>query len=379
MTATTPLLFLIAFLVGSDEFLLGPILTPIGADLGVRPEQVTWFVAAYALPLALCAPLFGGLSDRVGRRRILAPAIAAFSLGSLGTAVSSDYAVALVTRVLTGIGAAGMLPVAFAAAADGGGERAPRNIAAVQAGLTGGIIVAPAYSAWVAEAVGWEFAFIGLALAAVITVSGILRLDDVASTKTTREKAQPSFVPGALSAILAMAFGLGGAIGIYALAGEQLRHATGIGTALIGVIYAGFGVLTLIGNLVMPAVIARIGNPRRVVRFCLTGVLVAAVGLFGLKLDLWTSSVLLAIWALLGGIGAPSLQTYLADLSPDRAGRLMAYGSSALNLGVASWAALASIGFAIAPEYVAGQAILTIGVAVFALRPMRTAEGVAAS
>lgn len=53
MTAQTILLFLIAFLVGSDEFLLGPILTPIGADLGVSTERITLFIGAYALPLAL--------------------------------------------------------------------------------------------------------------------------------------------------------------------------------------------------------------------------------------------------------------------------------------------------------------------------------------
>lgn len=50
MTFQTILLFLIAVLVGSDEFLLGPILTPIGADLGVAPERVIFIVAAYALP-----------------------------------------------------------------------------------------------------------------------------------------------------------------------------------------------------------------------------------------------------------------------------------------------------------------------------------------
>jgi predicted MFS family arabinose efflux permease len=35
------LLFLIAFLVGADELMLGPILAPIGRELGVQPERVT--------------------------------------------------------------------------------------------------------------------------------------------------------------------------------------------------------------------------------------------------------------------------------------------------------------------------------------------------
>lgn len=39
-------LFLIAFLVGADELLLGSILEPIGGDLGVPPSQVTLFITA---------------------------------------------------------------------------------------------------------------------------------------------------------------------------------------------------------------------------------------------------------------------------------------------------------------------------------------------
>ncbi|EFO47081.1 MFS transporter [Vibrio parahaemolyticus AQ4037] len=45
-------LFLIAFLVGADELLLGSILEPIGGDLGVPPSQVTLFITAYSLAIA---------------------------------------------------------------------------------------------------------------------------------------------------------------------------------------------------------------------------------------------------------------------------------------------------------------------------------------
>lgn len=48
-------LFFIAFLVGADELLLGPILTPVGKDLSVRPESVTFYVTAYSLANAACA------------------------------------------------------------------------------------------------------------------------------------------------------------------------------------------------------------------------------------------------------------------------------------------------------------------------------------
>ncbi|WP_082143598.1 MFS transporter [Nitratireductor soli] len=126
-TIRLPFLFLIAFLVGADEFLLGPILTPIGEELGVAPERVTLFIAAYSLPLALLAPVFGHLSDRYGRLAVLLPATVVFAAGSILTGLVSSFEWGLATRVLTGAASAGMLPVAFALAADEG-----RGQAAIQ-------------------------------------------------------------------------------------------------------------------------------------------------------------------------------------------------------------------------------------------------------
>lgn len=370
MTPTTLLLFLIAFLVGSDEFLLGPILTPVGADLGVAPERITLFIGAYALPVALLAPVFGALSDRHGRRAVLLPVVVLFCLGSLGTAGAPGYGLALLTRVVTGIGAAGLLPVAFACAADSGPARAPANIAAVQAGLTGGIILAPLYGAWVTGLFGWQWAFAGLALAAALTLPGLVALRGGA-VPTGTAPSGPVFVPGAASAILAMGFGLGGAVGVYALAGERLRDLTGFETGGVGLVYAGFGLLTLAGNLLMPRVIGQVRDGRQLMQLCLAGVLVAIVALFALPLGPMAACLALIFWAGLGGLGAPALQNHLATLSDSRRGTLMALGASALNLGVAVWSTLAGLGFAHSPALVAAQATVTIGLAIGALAPRR--------
>jgi len=370
MTPTTLLLFLIAFLVGSDEFLLGPILTPVGTDLGVAPERITLFIGAYALPVALLAPVFGALSDRHGRRAVLLPAVALFCLGSLGTAVAPGYALALLTRVVTGVGAAGLLPVAFAFAADSGPARAPANIAAVQAGLTDGIILAPLYGAWVTGLFGWQWAFAGLALAAALALPGLTRLRGSAAPAGAAPSG-PVLVPGAPGAILAMGCGLGGAVGIYALAGERLRDITGLGTEGVGLVYAGFGLLTLAGNLLMPRVIGRARDGRQVMQLCLCGVLAAIVALFALPLGPLAACLALVFWAVLGGLGAPALQNHVATLSDSRRGTLMALGASTLNLGVALWSTLAGIGFALSPALVAGQAAVTIGIAIVALAPHR--------
>lgn len=148
------LLFFIAFLVGADELMLGPILVPIGYDLGVQPERVTLFITAYSVALAIVAPALGVLSDRLGRMRVMLPAALLFGAASIATGLVSSFEWGLTTRVLTGIASAGMLPIAFAMAADAStnaSNDAMTRIAWVQSGLTLGMISSPALGALLAE------------------------------------------------------------------------------------------------------------------------------------------------------------------------------------------------------------------------------------
>lgn len=145
------MLFLIAFLVGADELMLGPILTPIGHDLGVPPERVTLFITAYSVALALIAPLLGGWSDRFGRLAIMLPASIIFGAASIATGLVETFEWGIITRILTGLASAGMLPIAFAMAADRSSTDMMKCIASVQSGLTLGMISSPALGALFAE------------------------------------------------------------------------------------------------------------------------------------------------------------------------------------------------------------------------------------
>lgn len=260
-----------------------------------------------------------------------------------------------------------MLPVAFASAADSGPKHAPVNIAAVQAGLTCGIILAPVYGAGMTEVFGWHYAFAGLTVAAALSILGISWLGHQTPHGPHGTNSGPVLVPGAAGAIIAMGFGLGGAIGIYALAGERLRDTVNLETGAIGLVYAGFGIMTLIGNLLMPKLIGRVRDGRQLMLLCMCGVLAAILSLFSLSLGVVLSCLAMAFWAVLGGLGAPGLQTYLAGLSESRRGMLMALGASAMNLGVAIWSALASSLFATSAHRVAILAVIVVGTAIVAL------------
>lgn len=370
-------LFLIAFLVGADEFLLGPILTPIGTDLSVPPERIALFITAYSLPLALMAPILGGVSDRYGRLAVLVPSTLAFGLASIATSFIPSFETGIATRILTGAASGGMLGIAMAMAGDLGEKAAPKAIAFVTSGLTLGIILSPGIGALSAEFWSWRFAFAALGGLALIVV--LVGLPSLRTTPAPEHRANADadntdsllFVPGAWGSLIAMAAGLGGAVGCFALVGERLRSLYEWDTATVGMVYAAFGILTLVGNFTMPTALARVGSGRALMRIALVFVLAAIVVTYVFD-GLVPALVLLAlaIWAVLGGIGAPGLQTHIAQLSPSRRGTLMALAGSSMNLGVAGATALAASVYPAGAAWVAGVALVLIAIAIVALRPV---------
>jgi predicted MFS family arabinose efflux permease len=370
-------LFLIAFLVGADEFLLGPILTPIGADLAVPPERIAFFVTAYSLPLAIMAPILGAVSDRYGRIAILVPSTLVFGLASIATSSVPTFETGIATRILTGAASGGMLGIAMAMAGDLGEKAAPKAIAFVTSGLTLGIILSPGIGALSAEMWSWRFAFAvlgGLALIVVLVGLPSLRGKSAPDNRPHAGRdnaAGPLFVPGAWGSLIAMAFGLGGAVGCFALVGERLRALFEWDTGTVGMVYAAFGILTLIGNFTMPWALTRAGSGRALMRIALVFVLAAIVVTYVFDaLGPVLIGLALVVWAVLGGMGAPGLQTHIAQLSPSRRGALMALAGSSMNIGVAGASALAATVNPAGAEWVAVVGVGLIAVAIVALRPV---------
>src|SRR3984893_5262502 len=81
--ATLVVSCLTMFLVGTELFVLSPLLPMLAADYGVSPSLAGWCVTAFSLTYMETAPLLGYLADRVGRRRILINSLLAFGAAIL--------------------------------------------------------------------------------------------------------------------------------------------------------------------------------------------------------------------------------------------------------------------------------------------------------
>lgn len=94
-----------------------PLLTFYAEDYGASPIQVTLLMAVYSLAQLVFAPLWGVLSDRVGRRPVLLVSIGAAALFLAGFAAADSLALLFLFRTLHGACAAN-ISTAQAAVAD---------------------------------------------------------------------------------------------------------------------------------------------------------------------------------------------------------------------------------------------------------------------
>nr|WP_077037897.1 multidrug transporter subunit MdtD [Pelomonas sp. KK5] len=99
------------FMQTLDTTILNTALPGMAHDLGENPLRMQSAVIAYMLTVALLIPASGWLADRFGTRTIFLWAIALFSLGSLGCALSPSLRMLVLARIVQGVGGALLAPI----------------------------------------------------------------------------------------------------------------------------------------------------------------------------------------------------------------------------------------------------------------------------
>jgi MFS family permease len=143
-----------AFVVGIELMVTAVALPAILADLGdwTQLPRASWIVNGYLLAYIATMPLAGKAADRFGVSRLFMLALGGFAIGSIlsGAAQSLDQLVA--ARVLQGVGAGAILPLATAGASYlYSGHDRDRALGAVGAFTFLGMAVGPFLGATVLE------------------------------------------------------------------------------------------------------------------------------------------------------------------------------------------------------------------------------------
>ena len=163
--------WLTMFVIGSDLFVASPVLPLIALQYGVSPAIAGLSVTVFSMVYIVSAPIFGYISDRIGRRLILAICLGVFAGANVFTAAAGSFMLLLGARVLAGSAAAGVSPSVYALVGGSApfAKRSTHLSIAVSGLLTSLIIAAPA-AALAGATIGWQSVFAVLAVASVALV-----------------------------------------------------------------------------------------------------------------------------------------------------------------------------------------------------------------
>jgi EmrB/QacA subfamily drug resistance transporter len=101
------------FMVGLDITAVNVALPSIGAQMDASLSWLQWTVSAYTVVMASLLLFSGSMADRLGRKRTLVIGLSVFSLASLLCSLAPSVELLVVFRVLQGVGASMLNPVAM--------------------------------------------------------------------------------------------------------------------------------------------------------------------------------------------------------------------------------------------------------------------------
>jgi EmrB/QacA subfamily drug resistance transporter len=150
------------FLVGLDITAVNIALPNIAHDLDTDIAGLQWTVDAYTVAMASLLMFGGSMADRIGRKRVFLVGLSVFALASLLCSVAPTVGLLVLARVLQGVGASMLNPVAMSIITNTFTEPRERARAVGVWGAIFGISMAlgPIVGGALVSAAGWRAIFL---------------------------------------------------------------------------------------------------------------------------------------------------------------------------------------------------------------------------
>ncbi|WP_204742258.1 MFS transporter [Glaciihabitans arcticus] len=332
------------FGIGSTEFVAMGLLPNLAEDL--LPElyraneqaalgQAGWLISAYALGVVVGAPTIAALSARFPRKTLLLWLLAAFTVGTIASAVLPSFGLVLAARFIAGLPHGAYFGIAALVAASLiGKEKRGQGVAIVLSGLTIANVIGVPLITLLGQTTSWRVAYLVVAAifaATFLAVWAVLPAQPGDPTATMKRELAAFSRLQVWLALLIGAVGFGGFFAVYSYVAPVVTEVTRLDESFVPIALVCIGIGMTIGNL--------IGG--RAADHNIMGTVFACFGLFVVSMlvfAMFSSTVvgLLIGLFLVGGAASalsPAIQTRLMDVAGDSQTLAAAVNHASLNLG----------------------------------------------
>jgi predicted MFS family arabinose efflux permease len=260
VTETSPLsmgrlywLALGTFAIGTEGFMIAPLLPDLSRDLSVSIASAGQLVTVFALTYALSSPLLTAITGDIDRRRLLIASMLAFAAANFVAWSAHTYTGLLVARVLLAVAAGLYVPNANAlGSAMVDVSRRGTALSIVTGGSSVAVALGVPLGALIGDRFGWRVNFAAIGALALIATAGLLAglPRDIAGrlpVASLRERRDVVRQPAVFVALLSTMLWATGAFTVYTYLASFLERAAGLTGSFVSIVLFTWGVAAVIG------------------------------------------------------------------------------------------------------------------------------------
>lgn len=248
-----------------------PVIPQIALGLNVTPTTAAMLSTAFTLPYALVQPVLGALADMFSKTRLIALCMLIVGIATLACGLATNFETLMALRIVAGIAAGGVFPIALAVA----GDRVPvqqRQVAIGRllfAAMSGNLLGASGAGV-IGDVVGWRGVFFTTGaidlIALAVAIPGFRSMEEqpgrfdlsmlIPNYRAIFSNRMAKYCFGAVFVEAVFLFG------VFPYMAGLLRTDGVVRSSIAGVVISGFGIGGVIYTFMVAWLLARIGERR---------------------------------------------------------------------------------------------------------------------
>ena len=331
--------FLVMFLIGTDTFLIAPLLPTLSTLYHINSSLSGWMVSAYAIGYALFALISGPISDGRDRKKIMIWGFVSFTVSTFLCSFASSFGLMILFRFLAGVSASFVTPQVWASIpVIVPKEKIVQMMGIASTGLAASQLLGVPIGSFLAS-VSWQAPFYLISASSAILLISIIiaipslnmtsQLDKGKTILTTYAEVLKNKKTGQY--LLAYLIFQTGNFAVLSFIGTWFAKDFGLTVSGIGSAMIVIGIGNLIGTLFGSKLINKWGLPKSLWRGLLLLILLYIVTPFATNIVM--AVILLTLVFLLNGFVFPIFMTTLQSTTVTARSTVSSLSNAAMYLG----------------------------------------------